>query len=93
MTSGSRREPPPGGNAVSDELLKQGQEIRRSVLGDEYVNKASAIAPGAFGAAGDGDEGGIVPVWTQYASVVASCTIFAADGSMKSGDGTSSSRP
>ena len=35
---------------MSDELLKQGQDIRRSVLGDEYVNKASAIPAGEFGA-------------------------------------------
>ena len=35
---------------MSDELLQRGQGIRRSVLGDEYVNKASAIAPGEFGA-------------------------------------------
>lgn len=35
---------------MSDELLKKGMEIRRSVLGDEYVNKATAVAPDAFGA-------------------------------------------
>lgn len=35
---------------MSDELLQKGQEIRRSVLGDEYVNRVSAIAPDAFGA-------------------------------------------
>lgn len=35
---------------MSDELLQKGQEIRRSVLGDEYVNRATALAPDAFGA-------------------------------------------
>ena len=35
---------------MSDDVLQKGLDIRRSVLGDEYVNRASAIAPDAFGA-------------------------------------------
>lgn len=34
---------------MSDELLQKGLDIRRSVLGDDYVNRATA-SPGAFGA-------------------------------------------
>ena len=35
---------------MSEELLQLGQGIRRSVLGSEYVDKATAIPEGAFGA-------------------------------------------
>ena len=35
---------------MSKDLLQQGMDIRRSVLGDEYVDRASSLAPDAFGA-------------------------------------------
>lgn len=35
---------------MSEEMLAKGMGIRRSVLGDEYVDRATSIPEGAFGA-------------------------------------------